>query len=161
MEIEPVEIELRALLQGAYRLVQQSAAKQRVELITEVAPGSRPLWADQRAAKQILFNLLSNALKFTREGGRITVEAVGAPDNGTDIRVSDTGVGISPDQIDRVLRPFEQVDNSYTRAAGGTGLGLSLVKALLELHGGGISIVSALGAGTCVTAHFPPQPARS
>ena len=161
MEIEPVEIELRALLQGAYRLVQQSAAKQRVELITEVAPGSRPLWADQRAAKQILFNLLSNALKFTREGGRITVEAVAAPDNGTDIRVSDTGVGISPDQIDRVLRPFEQVDNSYTRAAGGTGLGLSLVKDLLELHGGGMSIVSALGAGTCVTAHFPPQPARS
>ena len=91
-------------------------------------------------------------------GGRIVLEAGPAGEGGFEIRVRDTGVGIAPDQIERVMLPFEQGDNRYSRAMGGTGLGLALVKGLVELHGGSLEIASEPGSGTAVTATFPATP---
>ena len=109
---------------------------------------------DRRAFQQILINLLSNAVKFTPEGGSVSVEA--ALENGClAVSITDTGIGISPLDLERIGQPFFQVQNDYTRAFEGTGLGLSLVRGLVKLHDGGLSVESELGAGTKVTVRLP------
>jgi PAS domain S-box-containing protein len=111
--------------------------------------------ADERVVKQVLLNLLSNAVKFTPDGGRVTISA-GLDDHGRlRISVTDTGIGIAKADIPRVLTPFEQVAGSLTRTHQGSGLGLPLVKSMIELHGGEIEIESSPGKGTTVTAIFP------
>jgi len=109
--------------------------------------------ADRRALKQMTLNLLSNAIKFTHAGGSITVtaDAIGPY---LEIVVADTGVGVAPEDLRRLGRPFEQAGGAEQRAQG-TGLGLSLVRALSELHGGRMSIDSTLGEGTAVTVRLP------
>ena len=167
MEISPELIEPAALLTTAIRLVKERALRRDL-VIDHAAPQTLPfLWADPRAAKQILFNLLSNAIKFTPRGGRITVTAAanggsGGGDGGDLlVTVTDTGIGIPPDHLQRVLRPFERIDNRYTRKANGTGLGLPLVKALMELHNGSLTINSGPGIGTTVSLRFPPPPGKT
>jgi len=110
--------------------------------------------ADPRAVKQILLNLATNAIKFTPEGGevRITVEPKSA---GLIIHVSDTGIGISKEDIARLAQPFEQIDSQHSRKHEGTGLGLALSKSLVELHGGNFKISSVVGQGTTVTFTLP------
>ena len=110
--------------------------------------------ADRRACKQILINLLSNAIKFTPQGGTVTVHA---QQSGQDVllAVRDTGVGIAPEDLPRLGDPFFQVQSTDMRASEGSGLGLSLVKGLVGLHGGAIAIESAPGQGTCVTIRLP------
>jgi signal transduction histidine kinase len=159
MEITPELIEPSTLLATTIRLVRERALRNALVIDSTTPRTLPPLWADPRAAKQILFNLLFNAIKFTPEHGRITVTAAATRQGGLAITVADTGVGIPPDQLERVLRPFERIDNRYIRKAGGTGLGLPLVKALTELHGGTLSIDSTPGVGTTVTVGFPPPPA--
>jgi two-component system cell cycle sensor histidine kinase PleC len=105
--------------------------------------------------KQILLNLLSNAVKFTPAGGKIEVAAELAADGGLLIRVADNGIGIAGEDLDKVFHRFSQIDNSYARRHGGTGLGLHLTKKLVELHAGTIRLDSRLGAGTTVTVTFP------
>ncbi|MEI6985178.1 MAG: ATP-binding protein [Rhodospirillaceae bacterium] len=157
MAIEPEELEIGVLLRSAIRLVSERAEKKHLNIISEVPADIGRLWADVRAVKQMLYNLLSNAIKFTPERGRITV-TVGLGANGaTLLAVKDNGFGIAADSLSRLTRPFEQVDNRYSKANGGTGLGLSLVRGLAELHGGHIAIESAPGVGTTVTIHFPPR----
>jgi signal transduction histidine kinase len=116
-----------------------------------------PLWADERALKQILLNLLSNAVKFTPEGGRVTVRAM--IDDGRRMRlaVSDTGIGIAQKDMPRVLEAFGQIDSAMNRKHAGTGLGLPLTRSLIELHGGEFAIESEVGKGTTVSARFPAQ----
>ena len=110
--------------------------------------------ADKRAFKQILLNLISNAVKFTDRGGRVTVAAaIEAAD--ILIAVEDTGVGISADDLPRVGRPFFQARGAYDRRHDGTGLGLSIVQGLVALHGGEVDIASRLGEGTRVTVRLP------
>jgi signal transduction histidine kinase len=109
---------------------------------------------DRRAVKQILFNLLSNAFKFTPQGGSVALEAENVEDR-LRIAVADTGVGMSRDVLARVGQPFEQAENAYTRSAPGTGLGLAVTKSLVELHRGELDIRSAEGSGTIVTVSFP------
>jgi two-component system, cell cycle sensor histidine kinase PleC len=111
--------------------------------------------ADERAVKQILLNLLSNAVKFTPEHGRVSVSAELRPDGALAVTVEDTGIGIAPDNIPRALAPFSQVDNSLSRRYEGTGLGLPLVKSLIELHGGSLELTSEVGKGTAAIAVFP------
>ena len=113
--------------------------------------------ADLRGLKKIILNLLSNALKFTPEGGQVTLRAARSEDGGVSIAVSDTGVGIPEDQIERVMLPFEQIDNQYSRSGGGTGLGLALISGLTDLHGGRVHIDSRVGEGTTVIVSFPPR----
>jgi signal transduction histidine kinase len=110
--------------------------------------------------KQILLNLLSNAVKFTPSGGRITVLARTAAHDVLELAVADTGIGMAPKDIPTALEPFGQVDSTLSRKFQGTGLGLPLVKALAELHGGTLAIDSALGVGTTVTVRFPASRTR-
>lgn len=116
-----------------------------------------PAFADRRAFKQIVINLLSNAIKFTPSHGCVTIEAETEAD-GLTLTVSDTGIGIAVEDIERLGRPFHQIDNSYTRQCEGTGLGLSLVKGLAGLHGGDVHIESTPSIGTRVIVRLPATP---
>jgi signal transduction histidine kinase len=105
--------------------------------------------------RQILLNLLSNAVKFTPPGGRVSLRATLDPGGALRIAVEDTGIGIAPYDLPRVLRPFEQVESQFQRKHEGTGLGLPLAKVLTELHGGTLALASTPGEGTCVTVLIP------
>jgi signal transduction histidine kinase len=121
-------------------------------------PADLPLLrADERKTKQVLLNLLSNAVKFTPPGGSIVISGSYNGIAGLTLSVRDTGIGIAPDDLARVLRPFEQVESTLARAHQGTGLGLPLVKALMELHDGSVELRSELGVGTEVKVTFPPH----
>jgi len=159
MQLECSELDLDYVINGTRRLIAQQTADRALTLEVAIAAPPPRLYADERAVRQILFNLLSNAVRFTPERGTIRVEAAVAADGGTDLVVSDNGAGIPADQIPRLKVPFEQLDNSYARAHGGTGLGIPLVDGLAQLHGGNMSIESEVGVGTRVTIHFPPAPA--
>jgi signal transduction histidine kinase len=136
-------------------LVKDRANQAGLRLKLSLDPELRPLYVDIRAVKQILLNLLTNAVKFTPEGGQVTLFATDGEGAYVTIGISDTGIGIAADDLPRVLEPFGQVRNSFTRAQGGTGLGLPLAKLLTGLHGGKFSIESRLGEGTVVTVQLP------
>jgi len=152
-ELALERFDAREVLSAAVALVRVQAADRNVDLAA-VLPGEPILvTADRRALKQIALNLLSNAIKFTPSTGSVTVtaDAVGPY---LELVVSDTGVGIAAEDIARLGRPFEQAGGSEQRAQG-TGLGLSLVRALAELHGGRMSVESTLGEGSAVTVRLP------
>ena len=122
-------------------------------------PAPISLIADRRALKQVLLNLLTNAIKFTPAGGTVVV-AFHSDGEFAKLCVRDTGIGIPADELPRLGRPFEQVCGDPMLAKSGTGLGLALVRALVEKHGGTMRIESEEGVGTEVTVDFPLTPAR-
>jgi two-component system cell cycle sensor histidine kinase PleC len=144
-----------ALIAEVAELFVQEAGFANVALERTVLPGLPPLFGDPRYVRQMLINLLSNALKFTPGGGRIEITA--ALDDGGDlvIGVVDTGIGMTEDQLAVALAPFGQIDSPLMRKYQGTGLGLPIVKSLVELHGGRLEIASAPSAGTRVSLIFP------
>ena len=149
--VDPVE-----LAESAARMMRETASRRGVaiQLDTEHAPPE--LYADGQLVRQILLNLLSNALKFSNDAEEVRL-AVGCDDNdGCVFSVIDYGVGIAKEDIERVLEPFTQADSSHSRAAEGTGLGLPLCSALAKAHGGRLAIESEPGKGTRVDIHFPP-----
>jgi signal transduction histidine kinase len=111
--------------------------------------------ADNRALKQILLNLLSNAVKFTPPGGRVSLNATSDSERMIAFVVTDTGIGIAADDLNRIFEPFRRVDASVSRAYEGTGLGLAITKGLVELSGGCLAVQSEVGVGTTVTVWFP------
>jgi two-component system, cell cycle sensor histidine kinase DivJ len=135
-------------------LLALKARDEGVELKTRIALELPDVMADRRAFNQILINLISNAIKFTPHGGRVTVSAHRDGSNFA-IVVEDTGVGIGEDDLPRLGEPFFQARASYNRRHDGSGLGLSIVKGLVELHDGNINIRSRLGEGTRVTVRLP------
>jgi two-component system cell cycle sensor histidine kinase PleC len=139
----------------ALRLMQERAHEQGITLTFEPTPNLPNVMVDQRAMRQVLLNLLSNAVKFTKAGGQVTLRALLSPDNELLLQVSDTGIGMREEDLHRVLEPFVQVENELTRRYEGTGLGLSLSKQLIELHGGRIGIVSKPNFGTTVSVYLP------
>ena len=145
------------LIEGAARMVEDRAQHSGVTLEQQVEPGLSPINVDERVLKQVILNLLSNAVKFTGTGGRVTIAADRGPAGGLRVRVFDTGIGIPEDDLANVFDRFSQVENSYTRKYGGTGLGLHLTKKLVELHDGAIDLVSTQGTGTMVTVTLPPE----
>lgn len=158
MDIDPNPLESRAALEGALKIMVPKAREKRQRLTIDVEADTPPLYADERALKQILINLVSNASKFTPEGGRIAVIASKAPSGQFQIMVEDDGPGIPREKLDRIFTPFNQVDNRYDRQAGGTGLGLALVRGLAELHGGRAWIESEYGHGCKVFVVLPSDP---
>jgi signal transduction histidine kinase len=119
-------------------------------------PADLPLLrADERKTKQVLLNLVTNAAKFTPRGGHIEIVGEYSDETGMSLTIVDTGIGIAADDIGRVLEPFVQVDSSLSRQHQGTGLGLPLVKAIMELHGGSLALESTVGVGTRVKISFP------
>lgn len=145
------------LMREAVELVFGAAEIKRVHFRIEPETEQTLLYGDKRSVLQCLTNLLSNARKFTPEGGTVTLGLALATDNGYRISVSDTGIGIAEDKLDLVLEPFSQVRLDVEHSTQGTGLGLAIVKRLMELHGGRIALNSKLGDGTTVTLFFPQQ----
>jgi two-component system cell cycle sensor histidine kinase PleC len=155
MEIEPHMIDTGRMLENALKFVGVKARERNQHLNLTVDEDARVLYADERAVKQILINLVSNAVKFTQEGGHIDVVARRNEGGDFELMVADNGPGIAKEKIDRIFKPFAQADNRYDRQAGGTGLGLALVRGLAELHGGRAWIESAEGKGTRVFVVLP------
>ncbi|MEX2630454.1 MAG: ATP-binding protein [Tistlia sp.] len=158
-DLDPTPVDLRAATEEVLRFLAPLAEKRSIELAVELedAPGS--IVADRRALAQIVTNLVGNAIKFTDAGGRVRVrwirgEARGEPGTAV-LQVLDSGVGISPGDLEAILLPFERGSDPVARRREGSGLGLAIVKSLVELHGGRLEIDSAPGEGTCVTVLLP------
>jgi signal transduction histidine kinase len=130
-----------------------AAERKRITLDAEIAPGLTTVYADPTALRQILSNLIENAIRHTAEGS-VIVAASQAP-NGVRIAVRDTGIGIAPEHLPRIFERFYRVDAARSREAGGTGLGLAIVKHLIEAHGGTVHAESVPGRGTTITVQFP------
>ncbi len=153
--LEESAIDIGETLTGLFRLVQGRAAQAGLYLQARVAKDLPRLKADAKAFKQIVINLLSNALKFTRAGGHIYVLPALTPDGDLSIRIVDTGIGIKDSDLARIVLPFERVGEAITRRQTGAGLGLALVHALMGLHGGTLQLQSKVGVGTVATVTFP------
>lgn len=125
------------------------------------APDNAAIFADERLAKQMLVNLLSNAVKYTPSGGEATIRLLPGQDGSAVVEVTDTGVGMDQADLQKALEPFGRIDSALVSQMRGTGLGLPLVKALIELHGGRLEIESQPGRGTTVRLHFPAQKATA
>jgi PAS domain S-box-containing protein len=148
-------ININRVVQTALRLVASRAKMSKQHLITKIPRDFPDFRGEERAFKQIIVNLLTNAIKFTPEGGSITVESHMKPDGRMQIAVTDTGIGIAKEHIETVLAPFGQIESALSRKHQGTGLGLPLTKALVELHDGTLEIASEVGVGTTVTITLP------
>ncbi len=157
MRLHEARLDPALVMQGCVRLIKPRAAKQNVRLYTAFDPNLPVLLADEARLRQIGLNLLSNAVKFTKPGGRVTVSTGVSPENGITLAVSDTGIGMTAEEISIALEPFQQVTSSLSRTNEGTGLGLPLTKTLVEMHGGRLDIASVPGRGTTVTVTFPPS----
>jgi two-component system, cell cycle sensor histidine kinase PleC len=154
-ELTETDIDIGEALAGLFRLVQGKAAQAGLYLQARVAKDLPKLKADERAFKQIVINLLSNAIKYTKAGGHIYVLPTLTAEGDLSIRVVDTGVGIKESDLARILLPFERLGEAMTRTQAGAGLGLTLVNALIGLHGGKLSLQSKIGVGTIATVFFP------
>ncbi len=160
-ELSEGVIDLQETAAAALRLVRGRAENGNIRLVNDISRGNVPLLqADERAVKQMLLNLLSNAVKFTPKGGLVVVSAELRANRSLAVTVSDTGIGIAPENIPRALAPFGQVDNTVSRSTEGTGLGLPLVNALMDLHGGRFELESDVGNGTRATLVFPADRVR-
>ena len=154
LTVEEGRCDLEAAADFAVRMLTPRAERAGVLLSAVVAPAVRGLRGDDRRIRQILLNLIANAVKYTPSGGSVTLSA--ALDDGAPvIRVIDTGLGIPAEDIDRVLEPFARAGNAASREVEGAGLGLPLTKRLVELHGGTLALRSTLGVGTTVTVRLP------
>ena len=176
LDLEPVHVS--SLLENSLSIIREKAATRRIRLSMESGEGRAAIQADARKVKQIVYNLLSNAVKFSREGGRVTLRAGRVPRAAVgqlsrawagrtfpvapsefaefiEVSVTDEGIGISPEGLERLFRPFSQIDSSLARKFEGTGLGLAMVKVLAELHGGTVAVESAEGEGSCFTVWLP------
>ncbi|WOD36987.1 PAS domain S-box protein [Nodosilinea sp. E11] len=179
-ELDYAAVNVGLLCNSSLTLVKQQAYKKCLHLETHVSKRLPEIYGDERRLRQVLVNLLSNAVKFTPEGGRITVSASytsltpeeialnrelihperepSATVGILTLSVADTGIGISPENANKLFQPFIQLDSSLNRQYKGTGLGLALVKQITEIHGGKVTLTSAVGRGSCFTLQLPIIP---
>ena len=178
IELEYSLISIETLCQSSLVFIRQQALKKQIQLETKLQANLPDLIVDERRIRQVLINLLTNAVKFTPEGGCITLEvsyrsqeASSSSLSGTDLSINtldnswagnylriaviDTGIGIAPENIQKLFQPFIQIDSALNRQYQGTGLGLSLVKRIVELHGGKVGLTSEVGVGSCFTVDIP------
>jgi signal transduction histidine kinase len=155
MTLELEKADLPLLLENCLSIVRERALAHDIGLKTRIAGVLGEAMVDVRKFRQMVYNLLSNAVKFTPDGGSIVLEAQRISAGHFEFSVSDTGIGIAARDLPRLFAPFEQLDGSLTRNYEGSGLGLSMVKRLAELHGGGVSVRSEPGKGSCFTVRLP------
>jgi PAS domain S-box-containing protein len=179
LDLEPVQVS--SLFVNSLSVVKGKAAARHVRLEMDVASDLGSIWADGRKVKQIVYNLLSNAVKFSAERGTVTLRAGRVPradvghlagtwsgrafaladsefEEFLQISVTDAGIGITPDDLELLFRPFSQIDSGLARKFEGTGLGLAMVKLLAELHGGAVAVESCVGEGSRFTIWLPVRP---
>jgi nitrogen-specific signal transduction histidine kinase/CheY-like chemotaxis protein len=179
LDLEPVEIS--SLFANSLSIIREKAATRHIRLEMDAAEELGRIQVDARKVKQIAYNLLSNAVKFTNEAGRVILRAGRVPraevgqlsgswkgrsfplaDNEfaefLKISVTDSGIGVSPEGLEHLFKPFSQIDSGLARRFEGTGLGLAMVKLLAELHGGAVAVESAVGEGSCFTVWLPLRP---
>ncbi len=156
MELDDRPLDVAPMVDGAIRLLRERGASAGLTLEVELPPRLPQVLADERRIRQVLINLLANAVKFTPFGGTVTVSATLAPDGGLELHVSDTGIGMTEEEMAQAVEPFIQVDARIARRHEGTGLGLPMVAAIMEMHGGTVVIHSRPDQGTRVTVAFPP-----
>ena len=142
-------------VEDVVQILSEAAARGSVDLDAQVDPATPPLEADADRFRQVLINLVDNAVKYTPEGGRVVVHAAAAPDGMVEVAIEDTGVGIPAHDLPRLTERFFRVDKGRSRALGGTGLGLAIVKHIVQAHGGELGITSAVGRGTTVRVLWP------
>jgi len=156
-ELHEENVDLVEALHSIFPIIQERMDTIKLEFKADLPSPMYGLRADRRAIRQMLINLLSNSIKFTPEGGKITFQVAIREDGSFAVTVRDTGIGIAEENLQTVLLPFDQVDSSLARKYEGTGLGLPLTKRLVELHGGRFEIESTLGVGTTVSLVFPKE----
>ena len=157
MELELTSFDMPLAIENARTFVRERATKHGIKLDVMIDERLGDYFGDERKIKQILLNLLSNALKFTPEGGQISINARQL--NGSvQISVTDTGIGIAPEDQARIFEEFRQVGGDHTHKSEGTGLGLTLAKKFVELHGGTIWVESDVGKGSTFTFTLPQKP---
>jgi signal transduction histidine kinase len=157
MELELGHFDLGAALDSAITLVKERAARHELALESEFSSGLGSMVGDERKFKQIVVNLLSNAIKFTPESGTVRLSAE-SRDGKVVVAVSDTGIGIADDDREVIFEEFRQLGGGYERVVEGTGLGLSLTRRFVEMHGGQIDVTSEMGKGSTFTFWLPLEP---
>jgi two-component system cell cycle sensor histidine kinase PleC len=153
MKLDRETLDLSDTLAESLRVVSGRADDKHLTMDTDIE-GAIPVVADRRAVKQIIVNLLSNAVKFTPDGGKVTVRCRRRR-NAVILLIADTGIGIAPESLRRLGKPFEQVESQLTKTYHGSGLGLAIAKSLTNLHGGSMKLRSTLGVGTVVCVSLP------
>lgn len=153
--LEETEVQVVGALSSALRIVRDKATEQNVRLAMDVPSEEFIVWADPRLFAQVLLNLLSNSIKFTPKGGRVSINCEIGREGILRVFIRDTGIGIDPLNLDKVFVPFAQIESSLARNYEGTGLGLPLSQNIMELHGGRIELESILGHGTTAVIEFP------
>jgi signal transduction histidine kinase len=157
MDLDVEEFDVAQAIDNAVVLVRERATRKGLTLDTRLDRGLGSLRGDQRKVKQVLLNLLSNAVKFTPEGGRVEIRAQRL-DGHVEVAVTDTGIGIAEEDLDAVFEEFRQVGTDYAKKHEGTGLGLTLSRKFVELHGGRIWVKSQLGQGSTFAFTLPGGP---
>jgi len=163
LELEYASTAIAPLCRSSLAFIKQQALNKRIQIQIQIPQALPEIWIDERRIRQVLINLLNNAVKFTPEGGNITLDVVPIvkPDTSAQsclrITVTDNGIGIAPENANKLFQPFIQIDSALNRQYEGTGLGLALVKRLVELHGGQVSLTSELGKGSCFMVDLPYQ----
>jgi signal transduction histidine kinase len=154
LELRETYVDVGATIAHSLRMISSRANSAGIALASDVPKELPMLWADERRLTQVVLNLLTNAVKFTPRGGEARIGVEWRP-AGLAVSVRDTGIGIAQEDVPRVVIPFVQVGDIYSRPQEGSGLGLPLSKRLVELHGGTLELDSAPGRGTTVTVLFP------
>jgi len=157
LDLNEEEVDFTDIAESCARMIKGQMDEKRIVFACDFVQPLPKLIADDLKLKQILINLLSNAVKFTPNGGKVAMKAGLEANRGFVFMIADTGIGIASEAIPKVFTPFTQLDANISRKVQGTGLGLPLSKALVELHGGALTIESEKGKGTTVTVRFPPQ----
>lgn len=157
MTVKDDDFEIAAMIKESLIMVRRRTTETELDVDVDIAPGLPRLRADKVKLKQILINLLANAVRFTPDYGQISLKAYRADDNGVVIQVCDTGIGMTPGEMELAVKPFAQVDSKLSRKFEGTGLGLPLSKRLIELHGGSLQLDSRPGYGTTVSLYLPAE----
>jgi PAS domain S-box-containing protein len=166
MVLDLTSTNIKNLCQSSLSFIKQQALTKRIQLIEKISNRLPEIMLDERRIRQVLINLLNNAVKFTPEQGMIVLEvsqvkldgyATSQTENSTYLRIAviDTGIGISPENIHKLFHPFIQIDSALNRQYQGTGLGLALVKRIVELHGGNVTLTSELNVGSCFVINLP------
>lgn len=159
MELEIKPVVIRELCDSSLSFIKQQAHQKRIKVTCQIDPALTEVELDERRVRQVLVNLLSNAVKFTPDGGNVQLQVRADSFRETlEFSVTDTGIGIAPENMGKLFQPFVQLDGSLSRRYAGTGLGLALVRRICELHGGSVSLESQEGKGSCFTVILPWNP---